>query len=161
MPMRECERCGGLWVEAGVFEQICAHREQQSSVLGAAARVPAHSTAEEDKIRYVPCPQCGQLMNRINFARCSGVVVDVCKGHGTWFDRNELRQIVEFISGGGLEVSRQKERHEIEVERQQLRAERFAAAIHGNADLTLSYHSDEDRISGLKAARDLLNFLVD
>jgi len=159
-PMRECERCGGLWVEVAMFEKICVHREQQSSVLGAASRVPAHPTAEEEKIRYVPCPQCGQLMNRINFARCSGVVVDVCKGHGTWFDRDELREIVEFISGGGLEVSRQKERHEIEFQRQQLHAERIAIQ-RGGSELTLTYHSDEDRLGGLSAARELLKFLVE
>ena len=159
--MRECERCGGLWVEVAIFEKICVHREQQSSVLGAASHVPAHPTAEEDKIRYVPCPQCGQLMNRINFARCSGVVVDVCKGHGTWFDRDELREIVEFISGGGLEVSRQKERNEIEFQRQQLRVEQMAAANRGNAHLVGIYHSDEDRIGGLSAARGLLEFLVE
>jgi Zn-finger nucleic acid-binding protein len=160
-PMRECERCSGLWVEVAIFEKICVHREQQSSVLGAASRLPAHPTAEEEKIRYVPCPQCGQLMNRINFARCSGVVVDVCKGHGTWFDRDELREIVEFISGGGLEVSRQKERHEIEFQRQQLRAEQMAAMNRGNAHLVGIYHSDEDRIGGLSAARELLEFLVE
>ena len=48
--------------------------------------------------------------NRINFAKCSGVIVDVCKGHGTWFDRDELTRIVEFIRGGGLDAARAKER---------------------------------------------------
>ena len=45
-------------------------------------------------------------MNRVNFARCSGVIVDICKQHGTWFDRDELSRIVEFIHGGGLNASR-------------------------------------------------------
>jgi Zn-finger nucleic acid-binding protein len=158
-PMRECQRCGGLWVEVVVFEKICVHREQQSSVLGAASRAPGHQTNNEEKIRYVPCPQCGQLMNRINFARCSGVVVDICKGHGTWFDRDELREIVEFIRGGGLEVSRQKERHEIEFQRQQLRTEQLVAAR--RASSLGDYHTEEERIGGLSAARDLLKFLIE
>src|SRR3954467_11807587 len=34
--LRECRRCEGLWVEASVFESICANREQQSAVLGVA-----------------------------------------------------------------------------------------------------------------------------
>ena len=55
-------------------------------------------------------------MNRVNFAKCSDVIVDVCKGHGTWFDKDELRQIVEFIRGGGMEQSREKLRHEIEFQ---------------------------------------------
>lgn len=159
-PMRECERCGGLWLEVAVFEKICAHREQQSAVLGAASTVPGHQApiSKEEKVRYVPCPQCGQLMNRINFARCSGVVVDVCRGHGTWFDRDELREIIEFISGGGLEVSRQKERHEIEFQREQLRNEKV---VSNRVELLLTYSSDEERVKGLSAARGLLKFLIE
>ena len=98
-------------------------------------------------------------MNRINFARCSNVIVDVCKGHGTWFDRDELREIVEFIRGGGLEVLRQKERHELEFERQQLERDRMVAASLADAH-GFSYR-DEDRVSGLSAARGLLKFLIE
>ena len=97
-------------------------------------------------------------MNRINFARCSGVIVDICKGHGTWFDRDELSGIVQFISGGGLEVARQKEKTEIEFQRGQLRAEQLAAAQRTNS---LGYYSsDEDRLGGLSAAGGLLKLLI-
>ena len=158
--MRECEGCVGLWVEVAAFEKICADREQQSAVLGAASPAPTHQApaAGAEKIHYAPCPQCGQLMNRINFARCSGVIVDICKGHGTWFDRDELSGIVQFIRGGGLEVSRQREKTEIECQREQLRAEQLAAANRANS---LGYYSsDEDRISGLSAAGGLLKLLI-
>ena len=160
--MRECERCDGLWVEVAAFERICVHREHQSAVLGGASLTPAHQLAptdDQNKIRYIPCPQCGQLMNRINFAHCSGVIVDVCKGHGTWFDRDELREIVEFIRGGGLEVSRQKEKHEIEFEREQLRSEQILAVR--RADVLVAHYSDDDRVGGLSAARGLLKFLIE
>ena len=160
--MRECERCGGLWVEFAAFEKICADREQQSAVLGAALPAPVRQlTASTDfeKIRYVPCPQCAQLMNRINFAHCSGVIVDVCKGHGTWFDRDELSGIVEFIRGGGLEVARQKEKRSIEFERQQLRTEQMIAASRESGSI-LSY-SDEERLGGISAAGSLLKFLLE
>ena len=66
-------------------------------------------------------------MNRVNFARCSGVIVDFCKGHGTWFDRDELSRIVEFIRGGGLEESRSREKEEIKEERLRLLEEQRAA----------------------------------
>jgi Zn-finger nucleic acid-binding protein len=158
--MRECESCVGLWVGVAAFEKICADREQQSAVLGAAAPAPAHQSASGDptKIRYVPCPQCSQLMNRINFARCSGVIVDVCKGHGTWFDRDELSGIVQFIRGGGLEVSRQKEKVELEFEKQQFRAEQLAAANRANS--LGAYSTDDERVGGLSAASGLLKFLI-
>lgn len=161
MAMRECEQCLGLWVEVAAFEKICGDREQQSAVLGTASRAPAHPlpSADMEKIRYAPCPQCSQLMNRINFARCSGVIVDVCKGHGTWFDRDELSNIVQFIRGGGLEVSRHKEKAEIEFERQQLRAEQLAAVKRSASFGT--YSADDERLGGLSAASGLLKFLID
>ena len=97
-------------------------------------------------------------MNRINFARCSGVIVDVCKGHGTWFDASELREIVEFIRGGGLELSRQKEKREIAFEREQLHRDQLVAA--SLADAHGFSYSDDERIGGLSAARGLLRFLI-
>ncbi len=155
--LRECETCGGLWLDVAAFEKICASREEQSAVLGGASRAPDRSATSEAKIRYVPCPQCSQLMNRINFARCSGVVVDVCKGHGTWFDRDELSSIIQFIRDGGLGLSRQKEKMEIEDERAQLRAEQIAAA---NREL-MRYRAEDERVGGLSAAGGLLKFLIE
>jgi len=160
--MRECEHCGGIWLDVASFERICASREEQSAVLGAASPAPTHQidpTDDGSRIRYSPCPQCGELMNRINFARCSGVIVDVCKGHGTWFDASELRAIVEFVRGGGLELSREREKSEIKYEREQLRAEQYAAANRMNRIGV--YADEEERVSGLSAARGLLEFLID
>ena len=159
---RECARCGGLWVEVAAFEKICANREQQSAVLGVASPAPVSKPLRpgaDEKINYAPCPQCGQLMNRINFAHCSGVIVDVCKGHGTWFDRDELREIIEFIRRGGLELSRHKEKREIEIQREQLRTEQL---LSGPSSETFgSFQSDEERIGGLSAAGGLLKFLIE
>jgi len=122
------------------------------------ARAPKTlSGADFPKAVYVPCPHCGQLMNRINFAHCSGVIVDVCRGHGTWFDRDELREIVEFIRVGGLEVSRQKEHQEIKYEREQLKSERVR---YGHSELNGVSFSEIERVYGLSAARGLLKFLI-
>ena len=157
--MRECDRCGGLWLEVAAFESICDNREEQSAVLGGATPVPAHPlTNNEPEVRYVPCPQCRQLMNRINFAHCSGVIVDVCKGHGTWFDRDELSQIIQFIRAGGLGIAREKEKREIQYEREQLRAEQLAASPRPGA--FVRFASQDERIEGLSAARGLLKFLL-
>ena len=66
------------------------------------------------RVKYLPCPRCRQLMNRVNFAQRSGIIVDVCAGHGTWFDANELHRIVQFIRDGGLTTAREFEKQEIE-----------------------------------------------
>jgi len=119
---RECGRCSGLWADVEMFEDLCADREEQAAVL---VFIGERNTvaAPPAKITYVPCPDCGQLMNRSNFARASGVIIDVCRQHGVWFDADELPRIIEFISKGGLELARKKERLEIDDQRRQLREE--------------------------------------
>ena len=156
--LRECKRCDGLWVDVASFEKICADREQQSAVLGAAHFAQARNVASTGSgVRYVPCPECGQLMNRVNFARCSGVVVDVCKGHGTWFDRDELVGIVEFIRAGGLDQARERQKAQLEEERRRLQAERLAAARNGQNPLLMN--DDEKEFGLATAARALLKIL--
>ena len=98
-------------------------------------------------------------MNRINFARCSGVIVDICKGHGTWFDRDELSRIVEFIRGGGLEASRAREKEEIHEERRRLWEEQVAKD-RNQSGLGMKL-DDEHRLTGIASARGLLKFLLD
>jgi hypothetical protein len=78
-------------------------------------------------------------MNRVNFAKCSGVIVDACRAHGTWFDENELRRIVEFIRSGGMDLARQKEKIELDAARRRLEAERNRSRE--RIDLGQSHHS--------------------
>ena len=40
-------------------------------------------------------------MQRRNFRKSSGVIVDRCREHGTWLDADELEQITGFILSGG------------------------------------------------------------
>ena len=156
----ECEQCLGLWLDVPSFEKICADREQQSAVLGVASHAGTGTGHETSKVNYVPCPECSQLMNRMNFARCSGVIVDVCKQHGTWFDRDELSRIVEFISAGGLNTSRAKEKIEIAEQREQLRQEQRAADLRRSGALGIG-DPDDHRLTGIASARGLLKFLLD
>ena len=120
--LEECGACGGVWVDARSFAELCASKEEQAAYVGAGSPLAApHATAPSDAaVRYVKCPDCGGVMNRVNFARWSGVIVDVCKRHGTWFDRDELHQIVAFIRDGGLDATRDKERQQLDLEKRRL-----------------------------------------
>lgn len=122
LEVAECEKCDGLWVERTAFEELCANREEQASILGSASEIPP--APAETKIRYLKCPLCQDFMNRHNFANCSGVIIDVCRIHGTWFDANELRQIMAFIRGGGIDRAREQQKRELEEARRRLEAER-------------------------------------
>lgn len=115
----ECERCRGVWVDAATFEHICADREAQAAVLHLA---PAAAAPAAAAVHYRKCVACGKLMNRLNFGRLSGTIVDVCRGHGTYLDAGELHRITRFIQGGGLDRARQRQLEDLKDEERRLRA---------------------------------------
>jgi Zn-finger nucleic acid-binding protein len=119
--LRECGQCSGLWVDAATFENICANHENQAAVLG--YTTSKDNSVPKSTVSYVPCPDCQQLMNRSNFARSSGIIIDLCKKHGVWFDAEELPKIIEFIRLGGLDHARQKEKIRLEEQMRRLREE--------------------------------------
>jgi Zn-finger nucleic acid-binding protein len=118
-PLLECPTCDGIWVDADVFERLCADRESQAAVLPRLTRKPTAKGVEP--VRYRPCVRCGKMMNRVNFGSISGAVVDVCKGHGTFLDAGELHQIVTFIQSGGLDRSRARHLEDLKDEQRTLR----------------------------------------
>jgi Zn-finger nucleic acid-binding protein len=121
-PLFECGACDGVWVDAEVFEALCADRDAQPRVLHhLAERRPVAAAA----VRYRPCVRCGKMMNRVNFGRMSGTIVDVCRGHGTFLDGGELHAILTFIQGGGLDAARARELQELKDERRRLEVERM------------------------------------
>jgi Zn-finger nucleic acid-binding protein len=153
--LSECPRCEGLWADTASLEQICADREKQAGILGMPSAIePAELGVNEEEVRYLACPECQKLMNRINFAHLSNVVVDVCKGHGTWFDRDELRRIVEFIRAGGLDAARAREIDELEERRRQLKASQVAGTWDTSSGIGGCNH--DDRESGFSIAASLL-----
>jgi Zn-finger nucleic acid-binding protein len=156
----ECPECAGLWVDVASLERICAAREQQAAALGIVLPEPKETGAHKRKagVRYVPCPECSKLMNRVRFARSSDVVIDICKGHGTWFDREELQRIIEFIRAGGLEESRAKEKQELAEERRLRRQAEFKLTGFPHP---LPQPLDRERRTSLVAVADeLLKFLL-
>lgn len=129
--LHECLRCGGLWIDKNSFQDICSKEEDQEAVL----RFRADENTEpgrgqmKRKRAYIPCPECGKLMNHKSFSRGSGIVLDWCRNHGSWFDRKELQQIISFIRKGGLQKARERERLYIEEEKSRLRMKQYELAV--------------------------------
>ena len=121
----ECASCDGVWADADVFERVCADREAQAAVLH---RYPGKPPNRIARVRYRPCVRCGKMMNRVNFGRFSGTVVDVCREHGTYLDAGELHQIVSFIHGGGLDRARQRQIDELKEQERRLKEMEWRAA---------------------------------
>jgi Zn-finger nucleic acid-binding protein len=125
----ECTQCGGIWLDSQSFERVM--EDKDSSALGKIvpkAGGQKGREVERQKVAYVPCPVCRNLMHRKNFAGCSGVVIDWCKGHGFWFDTDELEKVIAFIHSGGLDKSRKLEIERARSEIDRLRAQKKATA---------------------------------
>ena len=52
----ECDACDGVWVDADVFEALCADKEAQAAVVHRFDRGGAPAAG---RVRYRPCPRCG------------------------------------------------------------------------------------------------------
>jgi Zn-finger nucleic acid-binding protein len=123
LPLDECGDCQGIWLDVDKFTKICDDQESRASIIQwRAAAAPSLATARADIIKYLACPECRKLMNRMNFAKVSGVIIDVCHDHGTWFDRDELYRVVTFVHEGGLDKARRMERERLAEEERKLRA---------------------------------------
>ncbi|MCL1907812.1 MAG: zf-TFIIB domain-containing protein [Holophagaceae bacterium] len=119
--LHNCVRCGGSWLDSEVFENLSADREQRGRVmLGLGSNVG--SVAPETAITYRPCPICNKLMNRLNYAKISGVILDLCKSHGVWFDKDELGAVINFIERGGLIKSQQRQQMKLEEAQREARS---------------------------------------
>ena len=64
---------------------------------------------DQGKVRYVHCAVCDKVMNRVNFGKMSGIIIDVCKNDGVWFERDELRGVLQFVANGGIDRMRATE----------------------------------------------------
>jgi Zn-finger nucleic acid-binding protein len=136
--LMECAACDGVWLDAEAFERLCTDQDVQAAVLHRSVVPTAVTTGPA---RYRPCVRCGKLMNRVNFGRLSGTVVDVCRGHGTYLDAGELHRIVSFIHAGGLERARARRMEELRDEERRIKdLERRAMLDHSaSRGATLGY----------------------
>jgi Zn-finger nucleic acid-binding protein len=104
----ECSGCQGLFLDHTVVHRVIdAHDRSRAEALLAA--LPRTAKPPAAGRMYIKCPLCSTVMNRKLFATGSGVIVDVCKAHGTFFDAGELTAIIEFVRRGGLEIAAKKD----------------------------------------------------
>jgi len=119
--IERCERCYGLFFDVGEVQAFL-----EASVAPAfSINLREIATINEDRaatsrpVRYIKCPECGVLMNRVNFSAMSGVVVDQCKEHGMWLDNGELVHLMEWKkSGGQLLAQKKKDAQQHELQRE-------------------------------------------
>lgn len=117
----ECPWCVGMWLTWPQLETLIKNTKDISQIINSLAHAgnavghterPRTGSGQFGSFRYRPCPECQKMMNRVNFGRSSGVIVDVCKAHGIWFDDDELRQVLAWFYAGGAAAQLRKETRE-------------------------------------------------
>ena len=115
----ECDVCGGIWIEKEIFEVLAERARAQMLPdldLRPAERKSAGGAPQKGPF-YRPCVVCKATMNRRNWGKKSGIILDVCQKHGVWFDLHELEDLLRFLrSSAG-----QQSQREAEAERAALR----------------------------------------
>jgi Zn-finger nucleic acid-binding protein len=119
-PMYECPSCASNWVDTETFTAMCSNREERGAVASILGATKESAPILGGAIRYLPCPLCAKFMNRTNFGHRSGVIIDVCKGHGAWFEPRELRNVLLFVDSGGFERARAEESKQRDEDRRKL-----------------------------------------
>jgi Zn-finger nucleic acid-binding protein len=107
--INECPNCHGLWapenrLDALIQRAIEARRDRGPETPAKSEPRVNGSNPASQKIAYRKCPECQAFMQRRNFRRSSGVIIDRCNQHGTWLDADELEQITGFVLSGGNPV---------------------------------------------------------
>ncbi len=107
----ECGACLGVFLDHIAIKRVITDRARAraEALLGALPRAELHALPTAGQKMYLKCPICRTVMNRKLFATGAGVIVDVCRTHGTFFDVGELPQIIDFVMNGGLEQAQKKD----------------------------------------------------
>jgi Zn-finger nucleic acid-binding protein/ribosomal protein L40E len=132
----ECPHCAGIWLGQEAF-RLVADRSRDDTLPeeliaeSAAALRPMTANEAAGVMRYRRCPVCNKHMNRRNYGKRSGVIIDSCKNHGIWFDAAELGAILRWIRKGGEDRSARKD---LEDERARKRNQAIKLPVLERAD---------------------------
>lgn len=101
---RACRLCGGVWIERDISDRFAkALAERGTLEVSESARIMGESTSARAKRKKIdtapdglPCVVCSAAMRREHLEK-AGFDLDLCEGHGTWFDRGELATVAHLL----------------------------------------------------------------
>lgn len=155
----ECSGCGGVFLDHVAIQRVVGERAQRraAALLDALPRREVRAIPAAGEKMYLPCPVCHIIMNRRLFAVGSGVIIDVCRVHGTFLDAGELPRVIDLVMQGGLVRTA---RHDAPRTQESIHPHRLPANA---AALPVARIHQERSLYGTAAEAlvDLLSFLFD
>jgi Zn-finger nucleic acid-binding protein len=89
-----CGRCGGAWLDHVTAQHAIAERSLVPAIL--AEQASARASVGPPAQRARACPDCGVALVATG-VRDARTEIDVCAEHGSWFDADEMRAVIEAI----------------------------------------------------------------
>jgi len=88
-----CASCSGIWLDAGELELMFDTDAQRQKLFDS-----FHEDPNNPEKKY-KCPFCNKKMVKVNVGDEKEILIDKCrKDHGLWFDKGELKKVIEFGS---------------------------------------------------------------
>jgi hypothetical protein len=88
-----CTGCRGIWLDAGELELMFDTEDQRQKLIDS-----LHEDPDNPEQKY-KCPICSRKMVKVHIVDKKEILIDKCKKeHGLWFDKGELKTVIEFGS---------------------------------------------------------------
>lgn len=95
-----CPQCGGCWLDDGETQSLVRRFSQLSAIPYLDLRTVFHHPRPPHPNAQRRCPRCNVIMDNINYAYNSNILVDRCpQCHGLWTDAGELPAMVQYVKG--------------------------------------------------------------
>ncbi|MBS3913921.1 MAG: zf-TFIIB domain-containing protein, partial [Bacteroidetes bacterium] len=109
--IERCTNCFGLFFDPGEVETLLEAAVSpvytvNRELLG---NINNDRYQRNKPVKYLECPVCLNIMNRVVFGHKSGVVIDQCRAHGIWLDGGEISHLLEWKKAGGQILHQQKQ----------------------------------------------------
>lgn len=140
--VERCASCHGVWIAAAEFNQLLADLDR----LEAVRKHELLHREPEQAVSYIACPRCSEIMERLNFGRSSGIMVDTCKRHGIWLDRGELRRVAEHLTGRTNTAAASEPPDDLSAPAKPARRARASSSLSSSSPASSSSSSEHDPI---------------
>lgn len=145
--IERCTNCFGLFFDPGEVETLLEAAVSpvytvNRELLG---NINNDRYQKNKPVKYLECPVCLNMMNRVVFAHKSGVVIDQCRAHGIWLDGGEISHLLEWKKAGGqiLHEKKQAERRQRKPQPSRSRAQVFSNSNNNHGGQYESIGSEE------------------
>lgn len=102
-----CTGCSGIWLDSGELELLFENEAERKKSL------QSLRDASEHPEKPYRCPVCNKKMLKVHVGDNDEILIDRCKkDHGFWFDKGELKSVIELGSKENKIVNLLKEMFE-------------------------------------------------